>query len=311
MDTNDLLSDVFSTLRISSDIYFRTQFSGQYSVFLPTEKRRIRIHVVLRGSCWLCVEGSEPVFLSEGDVALVPNGASQSIKASPTIPPVNLQDLIAAGAIKDQTLQVGEGIETASLLCGFCYFDEEVDHPVTAILPTYIHLRHQDLGSAPWLSATMTLIMLEAKLNSQGTSAILNRLIEIIVVQATRQLALNDKEESKGFLRALSDKALSKALFSIHSHPEEAWRVENLADLAGMSRSNFAKKFLVQIGKTPMEYLRDWRLMRARILLTNTDLSIEEIVAQIGYVSLPSFSKLFKNRFNIGPSAYRRGGGRS
>jgi len=257
------------------------------------------------------VAGAEPVYLSEGDVALVPNGIAQSIKASPDIPPVDLPKLIAAGAIKDQVLMLGEGIETASLLCGFCFFDDAIDHPITEVLPDYIHLRHQDLGNAPWLSATLTLIGLEANHNGQGTNAIINRLIEITVIQAIRQISLENRPENKGFLQALSDKALSKVLFAIHHNPEEKWRVENLASLAGMSRSGFAKKFQSEIGKTPMEYVRDWRLMKARILLTNTALSTEEIAIKCGYASLPSFSKLFKSRFNIGPSTYRRIGARS
>lgn len=308
MDTKDLLSEIFSTLRISSEIYFRIKLSGEFAVYVPREHRRIRFHIVLRGSCWLCLPNDGPVLLSEGDIALVPNGESQMIKASPELQPENLLDLIANGAIQNQTLCVGEGIETASLLCGYCQFDEAIDHPAISILPNYIHLRQQDLEASPWLSTAMKLLSLEANLESHGSTAIINRLIEVIFIQAIRQATERDSQINNGFIRAISDNSLSKALSAIHTNPQDKWRVEDLAQIAGMSRSSFAKKFQNEIGRTPIEYLRDWRLMRARRLLSSTNYSIDEIAELCGYESLPSFSKLFKNRFNIGPSAYRKTG---
>ena len=311
MDTKDVISEVFSTLRIASEIYFRARLSGQFSIQIQTEKRRIRFHLVMRGSCWLCVDGDEPVFLSEGNIALVPNGASQILSASPQIAPVSLTDLIAGGALNNQTLRVGDGVESAALLCGFCRFDEDIDHPVIANLPSLIHLRFQDLGAEPWLTATMRLIALEADLNTQGTSAVLGRMIEVAVIQATRQLAKAGESWNIGFISALSDAALSKSLFAIHRHPEKNWRVGDLAAVAGMSRASFAKKFMAEVGSPPLEYLTDWRLMRARSLLSDTALSIEEIAKRCGYASLPSFSRRFKQRYNIGPGTFRRAGVKS
>lgn len=308
MNTNDLLSEIFSTLRISSEIYFRTSLSGEYSVDIPPERRHTRFHIVLRGSCWLCVPEQEPVLMTEGDIALIPNGEGQMIKSSPELEPENLHELLNAGAASSGTFCVGSGYETASLVCGFCHFDEALDHPAISILPRYIHLRQQDLGASPWLSTAMKLILLEANLNSQGSTAIISRLIEVIFIQAIRETAENDNQVKNGFIKAMADKCLSKALSAIHSQPEHKWRVEDLAEIAGMSRSNFAKKFQSEIGRTPIDYLRDWRLMRARRMLTSTEFSIEDIAEKCGYDSVPSFSKLFKNRFNIGPSGYRKKG---
>ncbi|MBE7637123.1 helix-turn-helix domain-containing protein [Sneathiella sp. P13V-1] len=306
MDTNDLLSEVFSMLRISSEVYFRTSMAGEYAVEVPQENRRVRFHIVLRGSCWLCIPGEEPIQLSEGDVALVPNGASQSIKATPELQPSNLSDLINKGAIQNNILTVGEGVETVSLLCGFCQFDEAIEHPAIYLLPAYIHLRQKDLGDSPWLSTAMKLLSLEANLRNQGSTAIISRLVEVIFIQTIRQATQNNDLLSNGFARALSDKYLSKALSVIHTEPQNKWRVEDLAKIAGMSRASFAKKFSDEVGRTPIEYLRDWRLLKARRLLHSSSLSIDEIAEQCGYESLPSFSKLFKNRFEMGPSTYRK-----
>ncbi|WP_420547524.1 cupin domain-containing protein [Curvivirga sp.] len=306
MQKTDLLSEVFSTLRISSDIYFRTRFSGSYAVAIPEEKRRIRFHIVLKGTCWLCMPNGTNILLSEGDIALVPNGVSQKIQAIPELKAINLSELLSNGSLDNGMLKIGSGEDATSLLCGFCQFDETLDHPIVSVLPDFIHLRHEDLQSSPWLITAMKLISLEANLNNQGSTAVINRLIEIILIQTIRQMANDNKQPYNGFLNALLDSSLSKAIFAIHAHPEEKWRVEDLAKLAGMSRASFAKKFQSEIGKPPIDYLRDWRLLHARQLLNNTSDSLDEIATKCGYESLPSFSKLFKRKFKIGPSAYRK-----
>ncbi|EEA94618.1 AraC family transcriptional regulator [Pseudovibrio sp. JE062] len=312
MNRNDILSEIFTGLQISSDTYFRTHFAGDFSIAIPTEQRRIRFHLVLRGSCWLCMEGEPPVFLEEGDVALIPNGAAQMIKSDPALPSVGLGELLTGGALRDGCLHVGEGADTNSLLCGFCQFDEELDHPILSSLPASLRLRLQDLGSEPWLAATLKLIALEANFNGQGSSAILNRLIETIVIQSTRTLSARPSEDAQaGFIAALGDKSLSRAITEFHRAPEQNWQVTDLAEIAGMSRASFARHFIRHVGKPPMEYVRDWRLMRARSLLTDTNLSSEEIATRCGYNSLPSFSKLFKKRFGMGPGTFRRNGGRT
>ncbi|WP_208996127.1 AraC family transcriptional regulator [Pseudovibrio ascidiaceicola] len=311
MNRNDVLSEIFTGLRISSDTYFRTHFAGDFSIAIPKEQRRIRIHLVLRGVCWLCMEGEPPVFLEEGDVVLIPDGAAQMIKSDPQLAEIGLGDLLAGGALQDGCLQVGEGPATTSLLCGFCQFDEELDHPILSSLPSSLRLRLQDLGSEPWLAATLKLIALEANFNGQGSSAILNRLIETIVIQSTRTLNAQPSEDAQtGFIAALADKSLARAITQIHRAPERNWQVTSLAKVAGMSRASFARHFIRHVGKTPMEYVRDWRLMRARSLLTDTNLSSDEIATRCGYTSLPSFSKLFKKRFGMGPGAFRKNGGR-
>jgi len=306
MDIKDLLSEVFTTLRISSEIYFRTTFSEDYAVQIPPEKRHIRFHIVLRGGCWLQVTDHQPVFMGEGDIALVPHGVSQAIKSSADQVPEDLSTVLSRVGLKNDTLKLGHGVETAALLCGFCQFDEAIDHPVMAMLPDLFHLRSQDLGALPWLNSAVRLMALEANLNSYGSTAIISRLIEVIFIQAVRQKAQDQEGNRQGFVGALSDPALARALSAMHSRPEEKWTVADLAVLAGMSRASFAKKFVQQIGKTPMEYLRDWRLMKARQLLISTALPIEEISLRCGYESLPSFSRLFKARFDTGPATFRK-----
>jgi len=302
----DVVSEVFSTLRIKSELYFRTLMSGRYAIRVPQEKRRIRFHLVLEGECWITTEDGQTVLMQEGDIVLVPNGASQVLSSVPEEPHVELSEVIESGGLKDGILFVGDGPEKVSLLCGFCRFDEDIDHPVLANLPAIIILRISDLGAEPWVAATLKLLGLEANLNTQGTTAILGRLIEIVVIQATRRFEKIKGFEENGFVLALADQSLSKALLAIHIQPEKNWRIDDLASLAGMSRASFANKFAKIVGVPPIEYLTNWRLMRARSLLSDTRLGTEEIAERCGYASLPSFSRRFKKQFGIGPGAYRK-----
>ena len=74
-----------------------------------------------------------------------------------------------------------------------------------------------------------------------------------------------------------------------------------------MSRARFAERFTRRVGLAPIAYLTHWRLMKARRLLRESDLSTEEIAARCGYASLPSFTRRYKAAFGVGPGAYRRG----
>ncbi|MEH6631740.1 MAG: AraC family transcriptional regulator [Halopseudomonas aestusnigri] len=309
MISNDLLSDVFSTLRIQSQLYFKTDFKGNYAIEIPQEQRRIRFHLVLQGQCWLTPKGEEPLLLSEGDLALVPDGIAQVLSHDENVDfptPVSLSSAMGAGNFTDGVFSYGNGDGGCRLLCGFCQFDEALDHPVLINLPPLLVVQQKDLGREPWTAATLRLLLLEAELVGQGGRGVLARLLEIILIQVVRRLTLQTDASNKGFIAALSDLQLSKALNAIHQQPQNTWKVSSLAEASGMSRARFSEKFTRLVGMPPIEYLTLWRLMRARFLLSSTALSMDEIAELCGYASVPSFSSRFKRQFGEGPGAYRR-----
>lgn len=310
MDHQDVLSEVFATLRLRSALYFRAALAGRFAVEVPDEERRIRFHLVRHGACWVSVPGQPSLALGPGDVALIPNGARQTLSAEPDLSPEPLAGLMAAGAVSGGVLHHGEGSGGADLLCGFCAFDESLDHPVLHDLPPLIVLRPADLGAEPWAAAGLRLLQLEADFAGPGGTAILSRLIEVIVIQASRRAvgSLGDRNgaRSGGFLAALTDPALSRVLTAMHAEPERDWRVVDLARLAAMSRAGFARRFAETVGVTPIDYLTDWRLAKARALLADTRLSMADIAERCGYRSVPSFTRRFKARFGEGPGSFRR-----
>ncbi len=305
MAEKDILSDLFATLRLHSGLYFQTKLTGAWAVEVPAEHRRIRFHLVRQGSCWVSVPGAGEVRrIEEGDLAVIPNGAAQVLADAPERRPVKLADVIAAGALGDDgVLRAGEGEGRVRLLCGFCDFDEAIEHPVAASLPPLIVLSPQALGNEPWVAATLRLMALESDLPGQGRNGILGRLLEVVFIQMARRLSGGD---GGGYLAALADPRLSKVLAAIHGTPEHPWTLAELARVAGLSRAVFAERFAAAVGLPPIGYLTQWRLMKARRLLRETGLATDEIGRRCGYLSLPSFTRRFKAAFGVGPGGFRR-----
>ncbi len=312
MATIDVLSDVFATLRLHGGVYFRAELLGAWAIELPAERRRIRFHLVRHGTCWAKVGADqEPSRLMEGDLAIIPNGAAQILSDRPGRKPVKLSDLVTGGAIdRSGVLSYGAGDGGSGgrvrLLCGFCDFDEDVEHPVVTSLPALIVLSARDLGAEPWVAETLRLMSLEADLSGQGMDGILGRLLEVVFIQVVRRLSAKAAGADLGYISALADPRLSKALLAIHGAPQRPWTIAELAKSCGLSRAVFAEKFTSAVGLPPISYLTNWRLMKARRLLRETDLGIDEIALRCGYKSLPSFTRRFKAAFKVGPGSFRR-----
>src|SRR5262249_17087959 len=110
-----------------------------------------------------------------------------------------------------------------------------------------------------------------------------------------------------GWLFALADKQMSTAITAIHDDPAHRWTLQELAKLAGMSRSIFALKFKKRVGTSPMEYLTRWRMLLAADKLTNSGDSISEIGLSLGYESESAFSTAFKRVMGCSPRQYSHG----
>lgn len=86
----------------------------------------------------------------------------------------------------------------------------------------------------------------------------------------------------------------------------KAWTVSELASLAGVSASRFARIFRADVGTTPMRYLRCLRLSRAAVLLTRTALPLETVIATVGYRDRRHFRRDFVSQYGMAPAAWRR-----
>jgi len=107
-----------------------------------------------------------------------------------------------------------------------------------------------------------------------------------------------------GWLAALADPVLAKALREIHRAPEREWTAATLARAAGVSRSALYTRFTERLAVSPAAYLTRWRMTVARRAL-RSEVPIAEVAAQVGYRSEAAFSRAFKREVGASPSSWR------
>ena len=176
---------------------------------------------------------------------------------------------------------------------------------ISTILPRFLHMRlEQDRSYA--IQSVLDLLAAETAQPGIASSCLISRLYESLFVYAIRAYARSSAAPPKGWLAAMSDKHLSKAIQAMHSSLDRSWSVASLAREARMSRSAFALKFKTVLGQTPLEYLTQWRMYKAGALIRSNNPSFSEVASAVGYGSESSFSRVFKREMGAAPREYRR-----
>jgi transcriptional regulator GlxA family with amidase domain len=133
---------------------------------------------------------------------------------------------------------------------------------------------------------------------------VLERLLEVLLIEALR--SGGGTATTPGLARGLSDPRLNLALRAMHARPEHPWTVVALAAEAALSRSAFFARFTRTVGSTPMEYLLAWRMVLAKRLLREEDLTLEQIAERVGYGSASTFSVAFSRHVGVPPIRFAR-----
>jgi AraC-like DNA-binding protein len=139
-----------------------------------------------------------------------------------------------------------------------------------------------------------------------GQQALLDRLLDVALVQLLREHFNSHETQAPGWFRASSDPRIAATLQALHSEPARQWTVAGLAAEAALSRSAFARRFAEQLGVAPLEYLSDWRMALARERLRDTDDGLAVIAQSLGYASEFSFAAAFKRHTGMAPGRWRR-----
>lgn len=303
----DVLSDILRSLRLSTTLYGRSELYAPWGLRLPP-RPVFGFLLLARGSAVLSVDDSElTVTLSPGDVALLPRGSGHFLRDA-TGRRLLARDITSHDCTGDRvpaSRQPTDGPMT-ELLGGAFTFDEPLHNPVLAQLPPLLHLRADDVASSSWLAPTVQLLAAESHAPRPGGGLVLERLAEVLLVQALRRHSESGRCPTAG-LRALADPAIGAALANIHAAPGRDWSVESLATAVGLSRSGFAARFAELVGETPLRYLTRWRVTRAGELLRDARLSVAAVAAQLGYNSEAAFHRAFKRVQGVGPGKWRRG----
>jgi AraC family transcriptional regulator len=140
-----------------------------------------------------------------------------------------------------------------------------------------------------------------------GQGLIVGALVEHTLVHLLRRYANLRRDAHLELSRAgLIDRRIRLAVELMHAHMERDLPLEEIASAAHLSPFHFARLFKKLTGATPHAYLASLRAARARTLLAETDLSITEIGARVGYMSSSHFAKAFRQSVGLSPRAFRK-----
>ena len=174
----------------------------------------------------------------------------------------------------------------------------------TLMLPI-VHVRGNEIAAAR-LGALLATFGNEAIADRPGRSLVLDRLLEVILIEALRYRPAEIGDAGRGLLAGLADPKIGRALRIMHADTSQPWTLVALAREVGMSRSALASRFAQIVGVPPIEYLANWRMTLAKSALATSEVPMTEIAEIAGYQSVSAFSTAFKRETGLSPSFYAR-----
>jgi len=330
--SQDTLSDLLRTVRLRSALFFDLSCAGRWQadapgasqiaeMAMPGAEQVIDFHVVTRGECWIGVQGEPPLRLRRGDIVMLPQGDPHVVSSAPGMRPAPGADWKREMKLHNRPFRVAsEGtppgpascggepgrdydVET-SLVCGFIGCDKRPFNPLLATLPRLLHLPAGD--GSHWGTQFAQLAASESASPRPGSEALLERMSEMLFVDALRRHIDAVPEQSTGWLAGLRDRFVGRALALMHENPSFAWGIDELGHQVGLSRSALHERFVELIGQPPMQYLAQWRMQLAARMLREGQASVLSIALHIGYDSEAAFGRAFKRIVGMPPATWRR-----
>ncbi len=290
---SDPLSELLQKVRFRASVFFRAEYCGNWAVD-TSGSREVPFHLVTHGEGWLHTHGETPTRLMTGHLVMFPNDAPHVLSASPDAPD---PDVINAPPADHM-----EGAVTR-LVCGNFSFDRRAAAPLLASLPGTMVLNLSDASSSG-ARELVQLWMREAAEQELGSDVAVDRFAELIFIQILRcEMAAG---RLTGVIGALADERLGPILAAIHSNPGAAHSLREMAESSLLSESAFTQRFKKQVGMTPGNYVRHWRMQTAALMLRSSQTSMASIADEIGYESEAAFRKAFRSHFDESPGKYRR-----
>ena len=262
-------------------------------------------YAVTSGMTWLGLPGQPPRPLMPGDVVLLPNGTRHTLRSDPDAF-VNPRDCSVAEATRTcgGVLRIGSGEVQTHILGASYYYDPAVSTQVLTTLPELVHIRATHSGGC--LDDTVRLLSRELAHTQLATELVLNRLVDILLVQLLRAWLTEKPAEAQGtWLGVLTDPLVSVALAKLHEDPARPWTTDSLAAELATSRSTLTRRFRDSTGESPGGYLTRWRMDLAAIRLRDTDDTLDTIARSVGYTSVYAFSRAFSRARGQAPGHYR------
>ena len=275
----------------------------------------LTVVAVVRGDAWVIPDAGEAVRLERGDVAILRGPDPYTVADDPATQP---QAIIHPGQRcttpdGEELKQMAElGVRTwgnspdgtTVLLTGTYQLDGEVSGRLLRALPTLLVL-----PAGAWDSPLVPLLAEEIVKDEPGQEAVLDRLLDLLLIAVLRAWFARPEAEPPGWYRAHADPVVGPALRLLHNNPERQWTVASLAREVGVSRAALARRFNELVGEPPMAFLTEWRIALAADLLLEPGATIGSVAAEVGYGSPFALSTAFKRLRGVSPKQYRLAAG--
>ncbi|MCA9694456.1 MAG: AraC family transcriptional regulator [Myxococcales bacterium] len=297
----DSLSTILRSIHLRGSVLSLAELGAPWGVATRGVPRAAIFHAILEGGGELRLDGvCQP--LARGDVVVITQGGAHELADSPETTARPIGELMrTTDAVP--TLFVRGGAKTR-ILCGAFHLDHAAAESFLTLLPPLLHLPATDARLwATWIRSTLELMVGEIEERREGFDAVITRMADVLFMELLRNTSLG---ASKGWLAALHDPQIGRALAMVHEDPKFRWDAELLASRVGLSRSRFFARFSELVGEPPATYLARWRMNVAADLLRREDLSTALLAEAVGYGSEDAFARTFRRHLGMSPAAYRR-----
>ncbi|MBE1878378.1 AraC family transcriptional regulator [Myceligenerans pegani] len=304
----DVLTDLLQRSRARGAAFSHSTARGEWGVRFPAAAR-LAIHGILAGEAFAWTDDGDPSagrsrHVLAGDVVLIRGPAEQFMGHAPgagSVPFAGHPSSGPPGGARRMTFGSGTGSAT-TFFCGAYTFEGDLCSGLLAGLPVLTVVRPR-AGSG--LRATLDVFANELLHDTPGQQALLDSLLDVILVQVLREQLAADVQAAPAWYRAMSDPAVGAALRAVHADPARPWTVARLAAEASLSRATFARRFTGLLGMSPLAYVTDWRMALACEQLRAGDAGLAAVARSLGYASEFSFAAAFKRHHGMPPGRWR------
>jgi pimeloyl-ACP methyl ester carboxylesterase/AraC-like DNA-binding protein len=306
----DVLDEILSSLSLTGGVVIDGEFSGDFCLpahfgpkhfepFFPQPETLISYHYVRSGQMVIEVQGQAPEVLDAGTIAILPRNDPHTLASRSGLPPAKANEV--SWITEERVHRVSAGTEgpTAAIWCGFLAAEKGAAHPLLDALPPLLTLDVTG-GEAQWLDSSMRFLA-----EQSPSSEVVAKLAELFLAQSIRDYVDELPPGSTGWLKGLTDPAVSKALSIIHTRYAEDLDVESLAREVGVSRSVLGERFTELLGEPPIRYCARWRMRVAANMLRDGS-NTARVAYAVGFNSEAAFNRAFKREYGEPPATWKR-----
>lgn len=316
----DVLSDMLNVFRVTGAALLRAEMTAPIAADIPAAAslaqvlhpgavRVVVMHIVAKGTCWVEAEGVPRRQLPEGSVIGFPRGDAHRLGVGDAVRPLPAAKLMPSLPWAELPVlrNAVDGRET-QLVCVYLRCDELLSNPILDELPPVLCITPEDTDGDGdgWIASNARYIAREALTARPGNACLIARLTELLFIEILRRHISALGAERTGWLAALRDPHLARAIACFHRQPARAWTLGEVAAEAALSRTALVDRFQRVLEAPPMRYLTSWRLQLAARALQGSERTIAQIAEEVGYGSEAALSRAFKRETGASPTEWRR-----